>query len=55
MWINDDDFAELNIWKQREGCNKHRDNNQVEKKSSLEKFNGGGDILKHCFERESHV
>lgn len=40
MWINDYDFAELNTRKQREGYNKHRDNNQMEKEFSLETFTG---------------
>lgn len=40
MWINDYGFAELNTRKQREGCNKHRDNNQMEKEFSLETFTG---------------
>lgn len=44
MWINDLDFAELNIWKQREGCHKHRDNNQVEKEFLLGKLHSGGDF-----------
>ena len=44
MWINDCDFAGLNIRKQREGCHKHGDNNQVEKAFSLGKFLMGGDL-----------
>ena len=56
MWINDCDFAELNIRKQREGCHKHGDNNQVEKAFSLGKFLRGGDLPSTILKvGESHV
>lgn len=50
MWISDYDFEELNIQKWREGPNKHKDNNQVEKKSfSWESFRGKDIFFKALF------